>query len=368
MTDAKRVVVKVGSRVLVQSSGRPDRRRMQALVSDLAALHHAGREVVLVTSGAVGAGMETLGLKSRPTTIPDLQMAAAVGQSRLMTEYSALFAEKKCRIGQMLLTHDDLKQRKRHLNARNTLMNLLRNQIIPVINENDVVAIDEIKFGDNDMLAALVSILIPADLLVLLTTTDGLREPTGSGKTRRISQLESVSEDVLGLARGRGSDLSTGGMATKLEAAQTAANDGIPVVIADGRKAGTVGRILDGDDVGTLLEASARRESISGRKRWIAFFHKTQGTLVLDAGAVEALVKNGKSLLPIGIRKVEGDFSVGAQVNICGPGGETVARGLVDYSSDDIRRIKGRRSNEIAKVLGSKDYDEVVHRDNMVLV
>lgn len=364
---ARRIVVKVGSRVLVQRNGRPDARRMAALVQELAELHHGGKEVVLVTSGAVGAGIQALGLKRRPTTMPDLQMAAAVGQSRLMAAYSQLFEKQKCRIGQMLLTHSDLKDRRRHLNARNTMMNLLRHDIVPIVNENDVVTTEEIKFGDNDMLAAMVSILMPADLMILLTTTDGLREPTRNGRTRRIPEIERVTPEILALATGKGGDFSTGGMASKLEAAQTAADVGIPVVIADGRKATTIRSVVAGNCVGTLLQPAAR-QTPSARKRWIAFFHKAQGALIVDDGAVEALVRKGRSLLPIGIREVEGEFDIGALVNVRTRDGTTIARGLVDYPSGQVRQIQGKRSSQIKSILGTLDYDEVIHRDNMVLV
>jgi len=364
----RRLVVKVGSRVLVQRTGRPDPRRMSAVVNDLATLNRSNRDVVLVSSGAVGAGMQALGMTRRPTTIPDLQMAAAVGQSRLMTTYDRLFSQLRCRTGQVLLTHGDLKDRRRHLNARHTLMRLLDHRIIPVINENDVVSIDELKFGDNDRLAALVAILLQADLLVLLTTSNGLRQPAGDNRTRRIPTLQEISPEVLALVHGGGDPLATGGMASKLDAARTAADNGIPVVIADGRKPGTILRIARGEDVGTLLLPPARQSSLPGRKRWIAFFHKTQGTLHVDEGAVRALTLLGKSLLPIGIRSVEGEFAVGTLVGVAGPDGLPVAHGLTDYDSTDLRRIMGKRTAEIAGILGSKDYDEAIHRDNLVML
>lgn len=361
--------MKVGSRVLVQRTGRPDIRRMRCLVGELAALRKAGREVVLVSSGAVGAGIEALGFSERPTTIPDLQMAAAVGQSRLMTTYGQLFGKHRCRIAQVLLTHDDLKNRERHLNTRNTIMNLLRHDVIPIVNENDVVATEEIKFGDNDMLAALVSILVPTDLLIMLSTTDGLREPQGKGRTRRVTHLKKITREVTELANAKAESLSTGGMAAKLKAARSASEVGIPVVIANGRKDGVIGQIMDGKDVGTLIaDQAAPQASLDSRKRWIAFFHRAQGTVEIDEGARRALVEQGKSLLPIGIVHVESKFNVGSLVNIRDAGGKLVARGLVYYSSDDIRRIKGQKTTQIEKILGTRNYDEVVHRENMVLV
>lgn len=363
------MVVKIGTRLLVEPSGRPHLERIESLVADLAWLHRQGLEVAMVSSGAIGAGIEALGLKQRPASLPDLQMAAAVGQSRLMARYDEMFGRERCRIGQVLLTHDDLNNRVRHLNARHTMMNLLRHHIIPVVNENDVISVEEIRVGDNDVLAALVAILTEADLLVLLSTTNGLREPLSGRRTRRIPYLAGVTEEVLKLAKGKGSMLSTGGMTTKLQAAQTAAKSGIATVLADGRRAGTLRRIFAGEDVGTLIALPpGRNADIAGRKRWIAFFHRAAGTLFIDSGARMALEEKGRSLLPIGIREVQGDFPMGALVNIRDMQGELVARGLTEYAGADLRRIQGRRTNEIRPILGRKDYDEAVHRDNMVLM
>ena len=357
MKTAKRIVVKAGSKVLVQSTGRPDSRRLKLLVDELAQFQNNGGEVAFVSSGAIGAGLEALGMKTRPTAIPDLQMAAAVGQTRLMSLYDHLFGVNKCNIGQVLLTHDGLKHRERHLNARNTLLNLIANRIVPVINENDAVSTEEIQFGDNDVLAALVAILIDADALILLSSTDGLREPASNGKTRRVSYIEEVDDAVLGLVADKQDNLSAGGMASKLDSAQIAAHNGIPVVIANGRKTGVLTRIFQGRDEGTLL--IPKSGTISKRKRWIAFFNRAEGHLVVDEGAVTALGK-GKSLLPVGIKAVEGAFKVGAMVNIQTVGGVPIARGLVEYSSDNIDRMKGRKT--------SGTTGEVIHYDNMVVL
>ena len=369
LPQAGRIVVKMGSRVLVESSGRPHLSRIARLVDELAALHQDGREVIVVSSGAVAAGMEALGMNRRPTTLPDLQMAAAVGQSRLMAQYDEFFSARGCIIGQVLLTHADLKDRARHLNARNTMMNLLRHRIVPVVNENDVVAVDEIKFGDNDMLAALVALLTQADLLILLTTVNGLREPTETaGRTRRVSYLARVHAAELPHVGGAGSALSTGGMASKLGSAQAAADGGIPVVIGDGRKPGTIPAILAGRDVGTLIGSPAARTArLRGRKKWIAFFHRAQGDLIIDDGARRAIVEQGRSLLPIGIRDLHGDFPKGALVNVRLADGTLVARGLTDFDSAALRVIRGCKTSEIARLLGSKDYEEVIHRDNMAV-
>lgn len=352
LKNAKRIVVKAGSKVLVESSGRPDDKQLRMLVDELAGIQKDGGEVAFVSSGAVGAGLETLGQTSRPKAVADLQMAAAVGQIRLMSVYDELFGQNGCKIGQVLLTHDALKHRERHLNARNTLLNLIANRIVPIINENDAISTEEIKFGDNDVLAALVAILIDAEALVLLSTTDGLR----NGK-ERVSYVEEVDDGILGLVADKADHLSTGGMASKLESAQIAAHNGIPVVIADGRKSGALTRILAGEDEGTLL--FPKEGNISKRKRWIAFFNRAEGHLIVDDGAVKALGK-GKSLLPVGIKSVEGQFKVGAMVDIQSLNGDHIARGLVEYSSDEIEGLKGQQTSGKA--------GEVIHRDNMVIL
>jgi glutamate 5-kinase len=297
-------------------------------------------------------------------------MAAAVGQVRLMSIYDKYFSREGCRIGQVLLTHDDLKNRTRHLNARNTMLELIRQNIIPVVNENDVVSVDEIKFGDNDMLASLVTILIEAEVLILLTTADGLHTSYGTENARRVAYLKSVTSDTLRLAGRKTSKLSLGGMESKLKSAEAATHVGARVVIADGRKKQILTRVLRGDDTGTLIGGSIqeKRSSMKGRKRWIAFFHKTDGTLFIDEGAQKAIEQKGHSLLPIGIKKIEGHFSKGALVNVKSLKGKLIARGLVDYSSERLAKIKGHKTSEINGILGYKDYEEVIHRDNMVVI
>ena len=367
LRDARRVVVKIGSRVLVRRDGRPDTRRIGALVRGIAAAQKQGREMVVVTSGAIGAGMQALGLKKRPKLLPDLQMAAAVGQTRLMTRYDELFSREGCQVGQVLLTHDALNVRERHLNARNTLVNLVRHGIIPIINENDTVAVEEIKFGDNDLLASLVALLLDADLLILLTTVDGLRAPASAGRTRRVPHLASVTPRALALVFGSKNEISTGGMASKLQSAHNVARAGTPVVIADGRAPGVIEAVLRGEDRGTLIGRPRAGREWSARRRWIGFFHKSQGVLVVDEGARRALVTRGTSLLPIGIREVSGNFEAGAVVDVRAADGATIGRGMTGYSADDIRKIRGRRTGEIAAILGASDFDEVIHRDNLVL-
>lgn len=370
LSSARRIIIKIGTGVLATGTGRPMISRMRGLCREVAALKRDGKEVILVTSGAIAAGMEAVGLKKRPTSVPDLQMAAAVGQSRLMARYDKLFSAEHCLIGQVLLTHDDLRDRTRHLNARNTMMALLRRQIIPIINENDVVAVDELKFGDNDALASRVALLVEADVLILLSTTDGLRAPAGVRRTKRISYLEAVTQKALSLAVGKGSDLSVGGMAAKLQSAQVAVDGGTLVVIADGRKSRIVSKVLAGDDTGTLIGNAdkAQDRAFTGKKRWIAFFHRPEGALTIDDGACKAIEKNGRSLLAIGIKAVQGEFPRGAVVGVKAESGLLIGHGIVEYSSAEIDRIRGKKTAQIAALLGSKDFDEVIHRDNMVVL
>ena len=362
---AHRIVVKLGSRVLVQRNGRPDERQIRHLVQQIAQLRTEGCDVIVVSSGAIASGMEALSLKKRPRDIAGMQMAAAVGQVRLMSRYERLFAAKRLRVAQILLTHEDLRDRTRHLNARNTILNLLREGVIPIVNENDVVASEEIKFGDNDLLASLVSLLIDADLLVLLSTADGVRAPVKSGKTSRIPFLSAISEETLALAWGKGSELSTGGMLSKLQSAQMFTSVGGWVAIASGRKPNALSRLMQGEDIGTLIEGRAR--SLSKRKRWIAFFHHSRGSVVIDQGAAVALQNMARSLLPIGIKEVQGSFPRGAVINIKDSRQQLIARGLTNYSSDELQEIQGKRTAEIASVLGHLEQPEAVHYDNLVV-
>lgn len=365
---ARRIVIKVGSRVLVQGTGRPDRRRLRELVRQIALLTDQGRQIILVTSGAVGSGLEALGIKRRPTALPDLQAAAAIGQVRLMSLYNELFAEHHRTVSQVLLTYADLKDRRRHLNARNTFLKLLELGVVPIVNENDVVSVDEIKLGDNDVLASLVSVLIEADALLLMSVTDGFRAPNAKGRATRVPFLDNITENETRHATGSDSYLSVGGMATKLKAAAAAVKSGALAVIADGRKHGVIEDILGGKNRGTLIAPSGTLlQGLSRRKKWIALFPKTSGTIHVDAGASKAIREGGKSLLPIGIRKVEGNFSPGSLVLVASPEGHVFARGLSEYGSGDIARIMGRKTAEIAAILGSCDYEEVIHRDNLVL-
>ncbi len=367
---ARRVVIKVGTRVLVEKTGRPNQRRIDALAGELAVLRKSGVDVALVSSGAVGSGVEALGMKTRPKALPELQMAAAVGQARLMARYQKPFAKHKCQIGQLLLTYADLTNRERHLNIRNTVNALFQHQIVPIINENDVVSVNEIKVGDNDVLAALSAIMIDADLLILLSTTNGFRETRENGTRRTVSYLPVVGQDAMRHVNGKGSELSTGGMETKLKAAQKAVDVGIPTIIADGRRAGVIQDILAGKNQGTLIAApdwAPNERALTARKRWIAYFNRSSGSITVDDGAKKALLESGKSLLPIGIKKVAGVFSVGDIVDIRDLAGTVIAMGLTDYASGDIERIMGHQTREIRTIMKSCEFDEVVHRDNLVV-
>jgi len=363
----KRIVVKVGSSTITHGSGKLNLARMEGLVRQLADLHHQGKEVVLVTSGAVGAGMGKLGLKQRPKTMPEKQATAAVGQGILVHMYEKMFAEYGPVVAQVLLTREDMAERRRFLNARNAILTLLDYGVIPIINENDTVAIEEIRFGDNDTLSAMVASLADADLLILLSDIDGLYtgNPREDKEARLIPLVEEITPEVEKLAGGAGSNLGTGGMVTKLQAARIAMNSGVAMIIANGFREGSVRDAAGGKDIGTLF--LPRENRLQGRKRWIAFNSTVQGRLYVDAGAAKAIVKNGKSLLPTGVTGVEGTFETGNAVSICGPEGREIARGIANYGASEIKKIKGVKTKEIEGILGYKDYDEVIHRDNLVL-
>lgn len=363
----KRVVVKVGSSTLTYSNGRLNLTRIELLVRQLVDLQHRGFQVILVTSGAIGAGMGKLGYESRPKTIPEKQAAAAVGQGILLHMYEKIFGEYGLTVAQILLTRDDMTERLRFLNARNAFFELLNRGVIPIINENDAVVVDEIKFGDNDTLSALVASLVEADLLLLLSDIDGLYNdnPKSNPEARIINWVDEINSEIENVAGGAGSKLGTGGMITKVNAAKIAVASGIAMVIANGSTPGVIVDVFDGRETGTWFKPSNR--PMQARKRWIAFGTEVKGKLMLDNGAIEALVKGGKSLLPSGVVSVEGCFSEGQVVSIVNKNNQEVARGMVNYGSTEIGSVKGLKSCEIENKLGFKDYDEVVHRDNMVI-
>jgi glutamate 5-kinase len=353
LKNVSRIVVKLGTGVLTDSRKQPDLAQMEQLVSQLAALRQAGREVVLVTSGAVGAGMGVLGFDKRPSDLAEMQACAAVGQSRLMATYEKLFAKFDLHVAQVLLTHEDLEHHERHLNARNTLVSLLDHGVVPIINENDAVSFTELKFGDNDKLSALVASLLPADLLVILTTVDGVIANFGQDNARVLHTIEKIDDEIEKMAGGTTSATAVGGMASKISAAKIAIRSGIPLVIASGRDRTVLADITAGRKVGTMFVPTAKK--LAGRKRWIAFFHHPKGTLVVDDGAKIALREKGKSLLPPGIKRLEGRFDGGEVVRICDEDGTEFARGISNFDSEDI----------VAK---SAPGVVVVHRDNLVIL
>ncbi len=347
-----RIVVKLGTGVLTDSRKQPDLAQMEQLVAQVAREHQAGKEVLIVTSGAVGAGMGVLGFEKRPVTLDLLQACAAIGQSRLMATYERLFVRHGVNIAQVLLTHEDLQHHERHLNARNTLVTLLRNKVVPIVNENDAVSVTELKFGDNDKLSALVACLLPADLLVIATTVDGLVEHFGTPQARLVSCVERIDATVEHSARGTTSATAVGGMATKIQAAKMVVRAGIPLVIASGRKPNFLRRVLEGREEGTLFAPSSK--GLKGRKRWIAFFHHPKGAVWVDAGAKMALRDRGTSLLWPGITRIEGGFDAGDVVQICDADGTEFARGLARLSSTLCTESSRSRS-------------VVVHRDDLVV-
>ena len=364
----RRMVIKIGSRVLTAEGGGLDEVFLAELAAETARQREKGREAIIVSSGAVAAGVKALGLTERPRTIPQKQAAAAVGQSKLMQAYEEAFSRHGLKVAQILLTREDLANRLRFLNARATMDALLSSGVVPVINENDSVAVEEIKFGDNDNLSALVTSLVEAHLLVILTDIDGFydADPRMNPGAKLVPLVKSVTREVERAAGGAGSPVGTGGMATKLAAAKRVGRYGVPTLIINGRKPGTLAGALAGEDVGTLFLPSG--DSLNRRKHWIAYTLRPRGRIFVDTGAVVALSRHGKSLLPSGVTRVEGEFDRGACVLLCGQDGREFARGIVDYSRKELERIMGRKSGEIEGILGYRYGDEVIHRDNLVIL
>ena len=362
----RRVVLKLGSSVVTGEDGL-NLHLIRQLVGEIGALRQADCQVILVSSGAVAAGLKKLEICIRPTGIPQVQAVAAAGQSSLMQTYEEAFAAHGLKVAQILLTHDDLASRTRFLNARNTLFTLLQWNVVPIINENDTVATDELKFGDNDHLAALICNRVEADILVILTNTDGLyaRDPREDPAAPLLTFLETTDPRLETAAGERPNVLGRGGMVSKLQAVKKAAAAGIPSLIANGLRPGVLGEIFEGQEVGTFF--SPQTQKLSSRQYWLAYNVAPEGAILVDLGAREALVRLGRSLLPAGILEVFGGFQKGAPVNLMDPEGQTFAVGLSNYSSQDIKRIKGKQTQEIAQALGHKDYDEVIHRDNLVV-
>ena len=367
LAHAERLVVKVGSALVTNNGQGLDLAAIAEWGRQIAVLRSAGKEIVMVSSGAIACGMQRLGWSKRPHAVHELQAAAAVGQMGLAQAYDTAFATHGLKTAQILLTHEDLADRKRYLNARSTLVTLLSLGVVPIINENDTVITDEIKFGDNDTLGALVANLVDADALVILTDQAGLytADPRKDPAAMLISEAKAGDPALEGMASGAGSGISKGGMITKVIAAKRAARSGADTAIASGRVTDVLVRLAAGESVGTLLIAETQR--LAARKQWLADHLQLAGRLVLDEGAVHAL-RDGKSLLPIGVTAVQGEFERGAAVACVSADGREIARGLVNYPSTDTRRIARKPSQEIEAVLGYLDEPELIHRDNLVLL
>ena len=365
LKEAKRIVVKVGSSTITHANGKCDFARIDKLARELADWQNQGKEMILVTSGAVAVGVDRLGLSEKPKTIPGKQAAAAVGQGILMHTYEKIFAEYGQVVAQVLLTRMETIDRHRYTNARNTFMELLRQRVIPIVNENDVVALDELKIGDNDNMSALVASIV----VIILSDVDGLytANPQTHPDAKLVSRVEEITPEIEASAGGAGSSVGTGGMFTKIQAAKNATTSGINLVIASGSQKDAISRILEGEDVGTLFVSKENR--LQFRKRWLAFGARIMGRIIVDEGCEKAIKKaGGCSILPVGVAKVEGDFEAGNTVSVVTQSGREIARGLCHYSSEELQKIIGCQSDEIEERVGHKAFDEVIHRDDLVIL
>lgn len=362
----RRIILKVGSRVLTAKARTLSQTVFDRLAREVSTIKKSGFEVVIVSSGAIAAGMSRLGLLEKPKTMPQKQASAAIGQSALMWNYERAFSFFGQKVAQILLTREDLSNRNRYLNARNTLLTLLDFGVIPIINENDTVAVEEIKFGDNDNLSALVTNLANADLLVILSDIDGLydRDPRLYKNARLIPLVSAVTAEMENKATGTLSPISIGGMVTKLQAARKAAFFGVPTILANGMVEGILERIMHGEEIGTLFTPEVNK--LTSRKHWIAFTLKPLGKIVVDDGAKRAILQKGKSLLPSGVLAVEGKFSRGDPVVLVDGKGQGFAKGLVNFTALEITKIKGLKTAEVETKLGYKLMDEIIHRDDLV--
>ncbi len=364
----KRIVIKLGTKVLLSHHNDIDRGRIEKLVADIANLKQEGYEVIIVSSGAVGFGMSNLNLEKRPDKVPTIQALAAIGQNLLMADWSAVFTPKNIRIAQVLITYDVLEDRRRYLHAKDCFQALLEFGAVPIVNENDTMAVDELKFGDNDALSAITALITDADLLVLFTDTDGLFDsnPKDNADAERLKFIPKVDDEILAMVRDKTNAWSLGGMKSKLLAAKRSAEAGTAVVIADGLNP-CLSDIVSGRDVGTFIKP--QKSKTRAKKKWITFTTKTKGRLIVDDGAAHAVASQRRSLLPSGIVNVEGEFKEGAIVGVSDLSGRIIARGVTYYSSTEIRSIQGKKSEQITSIIGKEAYyDEVIDRDNLVLV
>ena len=361
LANARRIVVKVGTNAICQPAGRPDEEAIAALAEQIAAVMASGVRVTMVASGAIGAGIGELDLERRPKTTPHLQAAAAVGQGQLMRTFHDIFARYGVRVAQVLVTRNDFEDHQRYLNIRNTLAALEEYGALAIINENDTVAIEELRYGENDVLAAIVANMLGADLLVLLTVVDGVLSGADV-----VDVITRVDDDTMSLVGASASKFGTGGMATKLQAADMVIRAGEAAVIANARTPKILTRLLAGEQLGTVFVPAQRK--MSSKRRWIGLTASPVGKVIVDSGAAGALLKRGKSLLPSGVTGVEGTFAKGDMVAIVDDRGAEIARGLTNYSAGQIEAIKGLKTNQIARAIGDKPYNEVIHRNNMAIV
>lgn len=369
LKNAKRIVVKVGTSTITYSNGKRNFSQIDRLARELSDLQNQGKEMILVTSGAVAVGVDRLGLPQKPDTIPGKQAAAAVGQGVLMHTYEKFFADYGQVVAQVLLTKTESIDRHRYTNSRNTFMELLRQGVIPIVNENDVVALDELKIGDNDNMSALVAGIVDADLVIILSDIDGLytANPQTNPDAELVSLVTEITPEIEASAGGVGSARGTGGMATKIQAAKAATSSGINLVIASGTEKNAIPRIVNGENIGTLFVS--RENRLQFRKRWLAFGARIQGSVVVDAGCAEAIHKaGGCSILPAGVVAVEGCFEPGSTISVKDGDGHELARGLSHYSSEELEKIKGCKSCDIEDIIGHKNYDEIIHRDDLVIL
>lgn len=368
LVKAKRIVVKVGTSTLTHRTGKLNFYRIEKLVRELSDLANQGKEIILVTSGAVGAGIDRLGLKERPKSIPEKQALAAIGQGILMHTYEKLFGEYGQTVAQVLLTRENSVKHNQYMNSRNALLTLLKLGVIPVINENDAVAVDELKIGDNDTLSATVATLVDADVLIILSDIEGVytANPQTDQSAVLIDEIDDITPEIETLAGGAGSKLGTGGMYTKIQAAKIAVNSGVAMVIASGSRDGIVRDVLEGKLFGTVFPAKECHLKV--KKSWLAFGTRIAGDIVVDDGCMQAVLKDGSSLLAAGIISAEGDFDGGNTVRVLSLTGREIARGTVNYSADELKKIIGKSTKQFSEILAGKLYDEVIHRDNMVLM
>lgn len=366
---AKRIVIKVGTSTITYANGKRNFSQIDRLAREISDLQNQGKEMILVTSGAVAVGVDRMGLPGKPKTIPGKQAAAAVGQGVLMHTYEKFFADYGQIVAQVLITKTEAIDRHRYTNTRNTFMELMRQRVIPIVNENDVVALDELKIGDNDNMSALVAGIVDADLVIILSDVDGLytANPQTHPDAVIVPEVAEITPEIEASACGVGSARGTGGMATKIQAAKAATSSGIHLVIASGTEKNAITRVLQGEELGTLFVS--RENRLQFRKRWLAFGAKIAGSIVVDDGCAKAIRKaGGCSILPAGVFAVQGEFLPGSTVSVIDKDAHELARGLVHYSSAELEQIKGCNSGEIANILGHKNFDEVIHRDDLVIL